>query len=90
VSGAPGRAARDWLRRNEDLERGWYAGAVGWMDLEGQGELAVALRSALLCGGEARVFAGAGVVVDSDPLAELRETRLKLGAALGALQGADR
>lgn len=90
VAGAPVHAARKWLRQNEGLDRGWYAGGVGWMDLEGQGELAVALRSALISGREARLFAGAGIVGDSDPAAELRETHLKLGAALGALRGAAR
>jgi isochorismate synthase len=85
VAGAPRAAALAWLRRNEDLERGWYAGGVGWVDLAGEGELAVALRSAWLRGGEARVFAGSGIVAGSDPEAELRETRLKLEPALRAL-----
>ncbi len=87
VSGAPGAAARAWLHAHEGLARGWYAGGVGWMDLAGDGELAVSLRSTLLRGREAHLFAGAGVVADSDPHAELRETRLKLDAARRALCG---
>jgi isochorismate synthase len=85
VSGAPGEAALAWLRRNEGLDRGWYAGGVGWLDLAGEGELAVALRSAWVRENEARLFAGGGIVADSDPEAELRETRLKLGMAQAAL-----
>lgn len=87
VAGAPRAAALAWLRRHEGLERGWYAGGVGWLDLAGEGELAVALRSAWLRGGEARLYAGAGIVAGSDPEAELRETRLKLEPALRALAG---
>lgn len=85
VGGAPRPAALDWLARNEGLDRGWYAGAVGWSDLAGRGELTVALRSALLRGGHATAFAGAGIVRGSDPEAELAETRLKLQGALAAL-----
>lgn len=85
VAGSPREAARDWLRRHEGLARGWYAGALGWCDLRGDGELAVALRSAWLRGREARLYAGAGVVEGSDPESELRETRMKLEAVLAAL-----
>jgi len=86
VAGSPREAARVWLRRHEGLARGWYAGALGWCDLRGEGELAVALRSAWLRGREARLYAGAGVVEGSDPESELRETRLKLEAVLAALR----
>jgi salicylate biosynthesis isochorismate synthase len=86
VAGAPRESALAWLGAHEELDRGWYAGGVGWMDLRGQGELFVALRSALLREGEARLFAGAGIVADSDARAELRETQLKLRAVLGALE----
>jgi isochorismate synthase len=85
VAGAPREAALRWLLRREELERGWYAGAVGLVDAAGDGELAVALRSALLRGGTAHLFAGAGIVPGSRPDAELRETRLKLRALLGPL-----
>jgi len=90
VAGAPTAPALRWLERFERLDRGWYAGLVGWLGAEGDGELAVALRSVLLRGREAVLYAGAGIVEDSDPAAELRETDLKLRAALGALRGGDR
>lgn len=85
VAGAPSDAARVWLREHEQLARGWYAGGIGWLAPGGDGSLAVALRCALLRGGRARLYAGAGVVDGSTPDAELEETRLKLRAALGAL-----
>lgn len=87
VAGAPRGAALAWLRRHEPLARGWYAGAVGWLDAQGDGALAVAIRSALLQGDRAFTFAGAGVVAGSDPAAEWDETALKLetlGRALTA------
>ncbi len=85
VAGAPKAEALAWLEEREALERGWYAGPVGFADPGGGGEFGVALRSALLRGGEARLFAGAGIVDGSDPDAELRETRLKLRALLAPL-----
>jgi salicylate biosynthesis isochorismate synthase/menaquinone-specific isochorismate synthase len=85
VAGAPRAAALDWLAAHESLDRGWYAGGVGFVDAKGGGELAVALRCALLDGGDATGFAGAGVVAASDPHAELVETRLKLRALLAPL-----
>jgi isochorismate synthase len=85
VGGTPRRAALDWLEDHEGLERGWYAGPVGFVDAEGGGEFCVALRSALLHGEAAHLYAGAGIVAGSDPAAELRETQLKLRAMLGAL-----
>lgn len=88
VSGMPSAAAQDWLRRHEGLERGWYTGAVGWLGPDGSGELAVLLRCALLKGRHADLFAGAGVVADSDPAAELHETELKLQAVLEAMHRA--
>jgi isochorismate synthase len=85
VGGAPREAALAWIARGEDLERGWYAGPVGFVDADGGGEFCVALRSALLRGDEARLFAGAGIVDGSRPEAELLETRLKLRAMLAPL-----
>jgi isochorismate synthase EntC len=67
------------------MDRGWYAGPVGWTDSAGDGELCVALRSALLEPELARCFAGVGVVSDSDPTAELAETEAKLQALLPLL-----
>lgn len=78
VCGAPREAALAWLRAHEPLERGWYAGPIGWSDARGNGAIAVALRCALLRGGEAFSFAGAGIVAGSEPAAELAETALKL------------
>jgi len=66
----------------EGMDRGWYAGAVGWVDAAEDGELCVALRCALLRGQVARLYAGVGVVRDSDPAAELAETEIKLDALL--------
>jgi salicylate biosynthesis isochorismate synthase len=85
VGGMPREAALRWIQRHEPMERGWYASPVGWVDAEGEGELVVALRSALLHGGRAAVFAGAGILAESDPLAELRETQLKQQTVLRAL-----
>jgi isochorismate synthase len=85
VGGAPRAAAQAWIARNEDLDRGWYAGPVGFVDSEGGGDFCVALRSALIRGAEARLYAGAGIVAGSLPQAELRETRLKLRAMLAPL-----
>jgi len=69
----------------EGLDRGWYAGAIGWTDANEDGELCVALRCALLRGPEARCYAGVGVVAASDPAAELAETETKLEALLPVL-----
>jgi isochorismate synthase len=71
----------------EELDRGWYAGPVGWMDASEDGEFCVALRSALLRDRRAHLFAGAGIVADSDPASELAETEIKLGALLPLLAG---
>jgi isochorismate synthase EntC len=85
VGGAPREDALAWLRCNEGLDRGWYAGPLGWVDPGGEGEFAVALRSMLLDGCRASLLAGAGIVAGSDPDGELAETRLKLRTALNAL-----
>ncbi len=85
VAGAPREAALRWLSRCENLDRGWYSGPVGFVESDGAGEFYAALRSVVMRENEARLFAGAGVVADSDPEAELRETRLKLRAVLGPL-----
>lgn len=85
VAGAPGEAALRWLASHEGLARGWYAGPLGYVAPAGDGELWLALRCALLRGGEALLYAGAGIVAGSQPEAELRETRLKLRALLALL-----
>lgn len=85
VGGVPTAPAVDWVSRRECTERGWYAGPVGWFDADGDGEFAVALRAGVLRGRRAYVFAGAGIVTDSDAEAEYAETGLKQRAILGAL-----
>jgi len=85
VGGAPRAAANEWIAAREGLDRGWYAGPVGFVDSSGDGEFCVALRSALFRGGEADLYAGAGIVDGSVPEAELRETRLKFHAMLTPL-----
>ena len=86
VGGYPREAALTMLRERETIDRGWYAGPIGWTRGEAEGEFAVALRCALIRGGEAVLYAGAGIVADSDPEAELAETRLKFQALLSALR----
>ena len=65
--------------------RGWYAAPVGWFDAEGDGDFAVALRSCMVRGDEAFLYAGAGIVQDSDPALEYTETELKKQALLTVL-----
>ncbi|MDH3623101.1 MAG: isochorismate synthase [Myxococcales bacterium] len=90
VGGVPTRGAIDWIVDHEELPRGWYSAPVGWTDANGDGEFFVALRSGLLRDGKAWVYAGAGIMADSDPDAEYAETELKMQALLGALHGAGR
>ena len=85
VGGWPRAAADALIDELEGMERGWYAGAVGWIDGRGDGELAVALRCGLLWEDGARLYAGVGVMPDSDPARELEETELKFKALLTAL-----
>jgi menaquinone-specific isochorismate synthase len=85
VCGDPREVAAALIERYEAMDRGSYAAPVGWVDAAGNGEFAVGVRSAEISGTEARLFAGVGVVADSDPEAELDETRVKLEAMLGAL-----
>ena len=87
VGGEPWKKASAVMDEVEGLDRGWYAGPVGWMDGSGDGEFCVALRSALLRDREAHLYAGVGVVADSDPAAELAETEIKLGALLPLIGG---
>lgn len=82
VGGEPWPAAAKAIADLEAMDRGWYAGPVGWMDATEDGEFCVALRSALLRDREAHLYAGVGVVAGSDPEAELAETEVKLGALL--------
>ena len=86
VAGLPRSAALDWLAANEGLDRGWYAGPIGFIDASLEGSFRVALRCALLRGDRARLFAGAGIVAGSRPERELAETTAKLRAMLDALR----
>jgi isochorismate synthase len=85
VGGEPIEVAAPLIPALEGLDRGWYAGPVGWTDTSEDGEFCVALRCALLTGSVARCYAGVGVVRDSDPAAELAETEIKLQALLPVL-----
>ncbi len=85
VGGWPRAAADALIDELEGMERGWYAGAVGWIDSHGDGEFAVALRCGLLWEDGARLYAGVGVMPNSDPARELEETELKFKALLTAL-----
>ena len=85
VGGTPRDRALDLIRRLEGMDRGRYAGPVGWVAADGDGEFGIALRCAELSGARARLFAGAGVVAGSLPEDELEETRVKLRAMQGAL-----
>ena len=85
VGGAPTGASLEFIARHEGFDRGWYAAPVGWCDLDGNGEMGVALRCALTGPEGACLFAGAGVVADSLPAEELTETAYKLRALLDAI-----
>ncbi len=86
VCGDPRDEAMQMIRDLEPVPRGHYAGAVGWMDANGDGVWALALRCAELHGETARLFAGAGIVADSEPALELDETERKFRAFLDALR----
>jgi salicylate biosynthesis isochorismate synthase/menaquinone-specific isochorismate synthase len=85
VGGEPHDVAARMIPELEGLDRGWYAGPVGWTDINEDGEFCVALRCALVEGRLARCYAGVGVVSDSEPVAELAETEIKLQALLPVL-----
>lgn len=85
VGGDPQADALALIAELERAARGRYAGPTGWVDADGNGSFVVAIRSAQLDGAQARLFAGVGVVGDSDPQSELDETRAKFQAMLPAL-----
>ncbi|WP_435116345.1 isochorismate synthase [Halolamina sp. C58] len=85
VGGLPPATAERVIRETETFERGWYAAPVGWFDADGDGEFAVGIRSAVAGGRRATLFAGNGIVADSDPEAEWDEVGLKLEPILAAL-----
>ena len=87
VGGTPTTAAVALIAEIEQMDRGRYAGPVGWMDASGDGEWGIALRSASVSGDTVRLFAGCGIVADSDPEAELAEAQAKFVPVRDALGG---
>ncbi|GLW66382.1 isochorismate synthase [Actinomadura rubrobrunea] len=87
VCGTPTDRALELIGRLEGMDRGRYAGPVGWVDARGDGEWGIALRCAQLDGTRARLFAGCGIVADSDPEAELAEAQSKFRVMQYALEG---
>ncbi len=87
VGGTPREPALRLIAELEGMDRGRYSGPVGWLDAAGDGELGVALRCAQVSGSTARLFAGCGVVADSDPDTEVREAAAKLVPIREALEG---
>jgi menaquinone-specific isochorismate synthase len=86
VAGTPTDAALALIARHEPFDRGRYAGPVGWVDADGDGEWAIALRCARIAeDGSVTAWAGAGIVADSDPEKELAETELKFRPMRDAL-----
>lgn len=90
LSGAPKLKATELLRRYERTRRGAYGGTIGWLNGEGSMDTGIVIRSALVKDGRAYVRAGAGIVHDSDPIAEADETRRKASAVLSAIAGENR
>ena len=87
LGGLPKKEAIEKIREVEDLDRGFYGGPLGWVDYQGNGEFAVSIRSGLIQGDEASIFAGCGVVEDSDSESEYQETNIKFTPMLPALGG---
>jgi menaquinone-specific isochorismate synthase len=87
VGGTPTAVAREVIAEIEGMDRGRYAGPVGWMDAGGDGEWGIALRSGLVDGDSVRLFAGCGIVADSDPASELAEAQAKFVPVRNSLQG---
>ena len=87
VCGTPPGVALELIRELEQMDRERYAGPVGWVDADGNGEWGIALRCGQLSGRAARLFAGCGIVAGSEPAAELAETLVKLQPMRGALEG---
>lgn len=85
VGGTPRAEALAFIDKVEEIDRGWYSGGIGWVSPHGDGEVAIALRCALVDGNRATLFAGNGIVGDSLPADELDETRWKLRTMLNLL-----
>ncbi|MEU0569172.1 isochorismate synthase [Nonomuraea sp. NPDC005983] len=87
VGGTPTRTAINVIRELEGMDRAGYAGPVGWIDAHGDGEWGIALRSGIIQGRRARLFAGGGIMGDSDPASELAEAQAKFRVMQYALEG---
>ncbi|WP_010532310.1 isochorismate synthase [Lentibacillus jeotgali] len=87
LGGVPREKSLEFIRNQERLDRGWYGAPVGWLDSNASGEFAVAIRSGLIQGDQASLFAGCGIVRDSDPEAEYEETNIKFTPMLSVLGG---
>lgn len=87
LGGLPKEKAVEMIRAIEPMDRGWYAGPIGWFDAGDNGEFAVAIRSSLIKGKDAHLYAGCGIVRDSEPEAEYAETMIKLRPMLSSLGG---
>ena len=85
VGGDPRDVALALIDEHEGFDRGWYAGPIGWLGADGDGELCVALRCGIVDRTRATLFAGCGIVADSDPDQEWEESRIKLRAVISAL-----
>jgi isochorismate synthase len=85
VGGEPRDVALAMIDEHEGFDRGWYASPVGWLGADGDGELCVALRCGIVDRTRATLFAGCGIVADSDPDLEWEESRIKLRAVVSAL-----
>lgn len=87
LGGVPRKEAMTAIRKYEPMNRGLYAAPIGWLDAEGNGEFAVAIRSAALLKDKAYLYAGGGIVADSEPQSEYEETLVKFRPMLRALGG---
>src|ERR1019366_8260557 len=85
VGGLPRVAAYELLQRLEPFDPGHYAGPVGWIDQNGDGEFWIGIRGVLVSGADFEAWAGAGIVSESDPIAEREETRDKLASVLSSV-----
>lgn len=86
LGGVPRDKALGFIRNNENLERGWYGAPLGWFDSNQNGEFAVSIRSGLVKGNSVSLFAGCGIMGESDPEDEYKETMIKFSPMLSVLE----
>lgn len=87
LGGYPQKKAIEVIREEENMDRGWYSAPIGWVDYNGDGEFAVGIRSGLISEKRAVLYAGCGIVGDSNPISEYKETKMKFQPMLTALGG---